>query len=61
MFAFLQKDKNLIIVAFIQGAGVRAINFLSDHILTASGLDAEVCMWDLRMVAANGAGGLLHK
>jgi hypothetical protein len=44
-----------------KGAGVRAINFLSDHVFSASGLDAEVYLWDLRMIAAGGGGGLLHK
>ena len=40
---------------------MRSINFLSDHVFTASGMDAEVCLWDLRMIAAGGGGGLLHK
>lgn len=40
---------------------MRAINFLSDHVFTASGLNAEVYLWDLRMLASGGGGGLLHK
>jgi hypothetical protein len=40
---------------------VRAISFLSDHVLSASGLDAQVCLFDLRMIAAGGGGGMLHK
>lgn len=48
-------------VKLSSGGGVRAINFLSDTVLSASGQGAEVCLWDLRMISSGGGSGLISR